>query len=406
MNLLYLCHRIPYPPDKGDKIRSFHQVRGLSERHAVHLATFVDTREDLPHVDALRKYCRSVDIVFRHPRRALAGAGLALLSGEALSVATFRSRELHRRIRATLGREPVDAAIVFSSAMAQYLPRPAPFPVVLDFVDVDSEKWRAYGKTMGPPRSWIYRLEGARLRRFEDAAGNAADHCVVISRAEASLLEGRVRTPVSIITNGVDHEYFRPVERSAASASPDLVFVGAMDYLPNEDAVVFFSREILPLVRSSVPETTFTIVGRNPTARVRELAGIAGVRVTGSVPDVRPYVADAHLAVAPFRIARGIQNKVLEAMSMGRPVVGTALAFQGLSADESDGIRIAEGSEGLAREVVAMLRDPDLARRCGARARAYVERAHRWDTHVGALESILTGLTQSAARKAVAGASR
>lgn len=404
MNLLYLCHRIPYPPNKGDKIRSYHQIRGLSERHAVHLATFVDTREDLQYIDAVRKYCRSVEIVFRHPRRALAGAGLALLSGEAISVAMFRSTELRRRVRATLERERIDAAIVFSSAMAQYLSLPAPFPVVLDFVDVDSEKWRTYGESLGAPRSWIYRLEGRRLAQFEDASGNASDHCVVISRAEAALLEGRIRKPVSVITNGVDHEYFRPVEGTAPPHSPpNLVFVGAMDYVPNEDAVVFFSREILPRVRSSVPDTTFTIVGRNPTSRVRDLGGISGVRVTGPVPDVRPYVADSLLAVAPFRIARGIQNKVLEAMAMGRPVVGTALAFQGLSASGSDGVRITDRPEDLAAEIVQLLRDPDRARQCGERARAYVERAHRWETHVGALETILSGLT---ARDAPAGRER
>jgi sugar transferase (PEP-CTERM/EpsH1 system associated) len=331
--------------------------------------------------------------VYRHPRRALLGGGLALLTGDALSVAMFRSASLRKRVDGILARERIDAAVVFSSAMAQYIPRPAPAPVVLDFVDVDSEKWKSYAEALGAPRSWIYRLEGERLARFEDKAGDAADHCVVISRAEASFLEGRIRTPLSVITNGVDHQYFRPADRPAANRSPELVFVGAMDYVPNEDAVLFFCSDVLPRVRASHPDTRFTIVGRNPTTRVRDLARLPGVAVTGSVPDVRPYVTKADAAVAPFRIARGIQNKVLEAMAMGRPVVGTTLAFQGLSATEADGIRIADDPEGLGREIASLLGDPDQARRSGEQARAYVEREHRWEAHVAAIESILNGLT-------------
>jgi len=390
MNLLYLAHRIPYPPDKGDKIRSFHQVRGLSERHTIHLVTFADAREDLAHAAAMRRYCRSVEVVYRNPRTALLRAGLAVLTGDSLSAAAFHSGTLQRAVEKLLATERIDAAIVFSSAMAQYLPYPPPIPLILDMVDVDSEKWRRYGETLGPPRSWIYQLEGTRLASFEDRWGNASDRCVVAARAEAVLLEGRLRTPVSVLTNGVDLEYLRPAEPAEArEGGPDLVFVGMMDYFPNEDAVTYFASQVLPLVRSSVAGTTFTIVGRNPTSRVRSLSRLPGVRVTGAVPDVRPHVAAAALSVAPFRIARGIQNKVLEAMAMARPVVGTALGFQGLSATVSDGIHIADDSEGMAREIVALLNHPEVARERGRRARAYVERAHRWDAHVAALESML-----------------
>lgn len=390
MNLLYLCHRIPYPPNKGDKIRSFHQIRSLSARHDVHLVTFADELGDLAHRDALRALCRSVDVTFRNPRTALVRAGLAAATGEALSVAAFRSAALRRAVDSVLARETIDAVIVFSSTMAQYVPRPAPGPVVLDMVDVDSEKWRAYGSILRPPRSWVYRLEGERLARFEDRVGNDCDHCVVATRAEADLLRGRIRKPVSVVPNGVDLDYFHPVAgERATGGEPAIAFVGMMDYTPNEDAVHFFSHEVLPIIRTSIPEATFRIVGRNPTGRVRDLARLPGVEVTGGVPDVRPYVAGSSLTVAPFRIARGIQNKVLESMAMGRPVVGTTLAFQGLSATESDGIRMADRPEEMARAIVSLLRDQGLAERCGAESRAYAEREHRWDAHVAAIESIL-----------------
>jgi len=400
VNLLYLCHRIPYPPDKGDKIRSYHQIRTLAERHDLHLVTFADERRDLQHREAIETLCRSVEIVYRDRRMSLARAGIAVATGEALSVAAFRSSALRRCVEAVLEREPIDAAIVFSSAMAQYLPGPVSVPLVLDMVDVDSEKWRAYGETLGAPRSWIYRLEWKRLARFEDRVGNDCDHCVVATAAEALLLEGRIRRPVSVVPNGVDLDYFRPTDRTRGRhEAPAVVFVGMMDYHPNEDAVSFFSREVLPAVRASIPGTTFTIVGRNPTARVRELARLPGVRVAGGVPDVRPYVAEADLTVAPFRIARGIQNKVLESMAMGRPVVGTALAFQGLSATESDGVRVVDDPQGLAREALALLKDPALAQRCGTQARAFVEREHRWDAHGDAIETILQKILRQGARR-------
>jgi len=406
VNLVYLCHRVPYPPDKGDKIRSFHQLRGLAARHDVHLVTFADERGDLAHGDALRAFCKSVEITYRNPRAALVRAGLAAATGEALSVAAFRSAALRRAVDTILARERIDAVIVFSSTMAQYVPRPARCPFVLDMVDVDSEKWRAYGAILPPPRSWIYRIEAERLARFEDRVGNDCDHCVVATRAEAGLLRGRLQKPVSVIPNGVDLDYFHPAGERSHGEQPAVAFVGMMDYTPNEDAVSFFSHEVLPIIQASVPGTTFRIVGRNPTGKVRDLARLQGVEVTGGVPDVRPYVAGSNLTVAPFRIARGIQNKVLESMAMGRPVVGTTLAFQGLSATESDGIRMADRPEEMAREVVTLLRDEALAARCGAESRAYAEREHRWSAHVAAIESLLEESSRPERRRAGAESSR
>jgi sugar transferase (PEP-CTERM/EpsH1 system associated) len=400
MNLLYLCHRIPYPPDKGDKIRSFHQVRSLSEQHAVHLLTFVDDPEDWKHLGTLRGSCRSVDAVFRSRVGAQVRAGLALLSGESLSVASFRSEALQGKVDATLAKERIDLVLIFSSAMAQYVPSSLNIPVLLDLVDVDSEKWRMYGDHLPPPKSWLYRLEADRLLRFETRAANAADHCIVISRAEAELLEGKLRRPISVLTNGVDLEYYRRPEGSRQeSGAPDIVFVGAMDYFPNEDAVLYFCRDIFPAVRDAIPDATFTIVGRSPTARVRSLAGRPGVRVTGSVSDVRPYLLEARVSVAPFRIARGLQNKVLEAMAMDLPVVGTTLAFQGIAATQEDGARIVDRPEDMARDLVTLLREPMTARQRAGRGRAFVERHHRWEQHAIALDSLVRKLGEGRSKR-------
>lgn len=391
MNILYLCHRIPYPPDKGDKIRSFHQIEQLAREHTVHLACLIDDPNDLQHVKTLEKYCASVDAVYQGRGAARLRALAALFTGAPLSVAAFASRALRKKIQARMRSETFDRIIMFSSAMAQYINPGSGIPAVMDFVDLDSEKWRLYADVHPFPMSWVYRLEARRLARYEEQVARIFDHAIFVSEKEAELFRSRVTDqPVSVIPNGVDTDYYDPVLLAREdSGPPTLVFVGAMDYFPNVDAVQYFCERIFPLIRVEIPTAILYIVGRNPARPVRKLGRHPNVIVTGAVPDVRPYLAQAHLAVAPFRVARGIQNKVLEAMAMGVPVVGTSMAFQGMPVNPLNGIWICDDPDGFGEQVVRLLMDAQLRNRCSVAARSYVERYHRWLDHGTRLDMLL-----------------
>lgn len=394
MDIFYFAHRIPYPPDKGDKIRAFHQIRELSARHRIRLFCLVDAPEDRGYVEDLRRYCRSVDAVEQPVWASRARSLLALLSGRSLSSAAFWSAELQRRVRARAREGTPDAALVFSGAMAPYLSLLDSVPAVLDLVDVDSDKWSQYASKTWGPMSWIYRVEAERLSRLEVETAERLGRAVFVSNVEAQLFRNRAPTcDCVVIANGVDLGYFHSEPGDAPPSEPRIVFVGMMDYFPNVDAVVHFCSNVFPLVRRGIPDARFDVVGRNPTRPVLQLGRIPGVRVTGSVPDVRPYVRSAALAVAPFRVARGLQNKVLEAMALRRPVVGTPTGFQGTAATDEDGVRIVEDPVRMASAIVELLRDPSLRAAAGERARAYVERNHRWEVHGSRLEALLLHAT-------------
>lgn len=392
MNILYLAHRIPYPLNKGEKIRVFHQLKHLAQRHAIHLCTFVDDPDDLGSTTELQKHCASVEVVYRDRAQSLLLTGTRFVNGVPLSVAMFYRSIFVDRIRQKLTTTSIDCLIVSSSSMAQYGSLAPGLPKILDFIDIDSEKWRLYAERRSLPLSLIYRIEARRLAMYEQQMARVFDHSIVVSEDERRVLQSRMGGgAVSVISNGVDLEYFSPSSSSAVeSCRPKVVFTGVMDYFPNIDAVQYFCREIFPLVRRVVPDTQFFIVGRNPTRQVRQLQKQMNITVTGAVPDVRPYLANASVAIAPFRLARGVQNKVLEAMAMGVPVVGTAETFKGIAARPQDGIRIANGAASFAQEVIALLRvDEAVRREAGRHARRYVERYHRWEEQGAMLEQVL-----------------
>lgn len=400
MNILYLAHRIPYPPDKGDKIRSYHQVRHLGERHRVRLVCFADDPVDHAHADVLREFCASVDVVYRSPRAARIAGLRGLLDGRAISVAAFDSRALRRAASERL--LGADVVLAFSSVMAQYVPVENPRPRVLDFVDADSEKWRLYAGHSRWPLSWVYAREAARLGAFEERAARAWDHSLFVSEREARVLRERAPdVPVGVIVNGIDLDYFAPpaaVGGNGAAphaAEPRIVFTGMMDYFPNVDGVRWFVSEVFPGVRAVVPNARFVIVGRNPARSVRALASTPGIEVTGAVPDVRPYLAAASVACAPLRVARGLQNKILEAMAMGLPVVATRAAYEGLDGAETAGIEVADDPADFAARLAGLLQDDARRRAAGRQARAYVESRHKWADHGAALEALLEGLVAS-----------
>lgn len=397
-DLLFLAHRIPYPPDKGDKIRSFHFLEGLSRHYRVHLGAFVDDPQDLAYVERLRPYCHSLYLPRLRPWMAQLRGMPAALRGAPLSLARYGHARFARWVGQTLRRHEVKRVFAFSSAMGRYGLSAAPHPVrrIMDFVDVDSEKWRQYADQASGPMRLVYDREHRTLADEEARLAAAYDTGLFVSEEEAQLFGRRnpeLSERICAVGNGVDLDYFDP---ALTHADPfpvggyDVVFTGAMDYQANVDGVVWYCREVWPRVRAALPEARFHIVGQRPTTAVRALAQeFEGVTVTGRVPDVRPYLAHAGAVCAPLRVARGVQNKVLEALAMDRPVVGTEAAWEGLGAfDATLGDRVDE-PDAFARALVARLRGTTLGE-SGVRRRLIGQRfswAHSLEQLLGLLEN-------------------
>jgi sugar transferase (PEP-CTERM/EpsH1 system associated) len=397
--LLFLAHRIPYPPTKGDKIRSYHILRHLSRSYRIHLGAFVDDPADWRHRSKLETICASVCLLPLRPLRAKLRSLTGLLSGSALSVPYFREQEMQRWVDSVMKAEDPRQVFVYSSPMAQYVMGEAPSPLkrVIDFVDVDSDKWRQYAHRKPWPLSWLYRREGNYLLNFEERVAQTFDASFFVSAAEANLfrrIAPESADRVRFMDNGVDHSYFSP-ERDYKNPYQEgvnvLVFTGAMDYWANIDAVRWFALDIFPQIRHSVPTAQFVIVGARPSREVLQLASLAGVTVTGPVADIRPYLAHARAAAAPLRIARGVQNKVLEAMAMAKPVLATPAAVEGIEFDNPQGLQISGDERQLATMAIHLLQSdsqglvPD--------SRQWVCQRYDWDVNLGRLDELFESLS-------------
>jgi len=393
-DILYLAHRLPYPPNKGDKVRSYHLLRHLAARHRVHLGTFVDDPDDHRHVEALRPLCASLYAEALDRRVARLRGLTGLVRDEPLTVPYYRSAGLAQWIENTVREHDLRAAIAFSSSMAQYLTGLTGMTKLVDLVDVDSAKWTQYSSGRAWPLSWLYRREGRKLLEFERAVVRDATHAFLVTEAEAELFErlapdcaGRV----DAVGNGVDAGHFSParefVSPYRASEMP-IVFTGAMDYWPNVDAVSWFASDILPGLTDAFPAVHFYIVGMRPTAAARMLAG-DHVTVTGTVPDVRPYLAHARLVVAPLRIARGVQNKVLEAMAMGRPVLASAACAGGIDARPGVDIEVAADAQDFVARARELLGDAARGDALGRQARACVLSRYSWEARLARIDTYL-----------------
>ena len=392
--LLFLAHRIPYPPDKGEKIRAWHMLEHLARDWAVDLGCLVDDPADAQHLSVLRGCCAEVHAAPVTRSGRIARTLFGTRPGEPLSLAWFHEPGLARWVRAGLGARRYEAVLVYSSAMATYVPPGPGGPLrILDMVDVDSEKWRAYAASASGPKRLVWAREARTLLAFERRAAAQFDRTLLVSAQEAqtfATLAPEVASRIDWVENGVDVARFDPEcdwPDPYAAESPAIVFTGTMDYRPNVEAVSFFATEVMPRLASLSPAPHFHIVGANPSPAVRALAELPRVHVTGSVPDMRPYLAHAAVAVAPLRIARGIQNKVLEAMAMARPVVASPEAHEGVRAVAGRDLLVADGAEAMAAAVTQVLAGgmPGL----GTAARAAVLAGYDWKATLARLDDIL-----------------
>jgi len=399
--LIFLAHRIPYPPTKGDKVRSYHLLRFLAARYRVHLGAFVDDVSDFEHVQALRELCAECHLLRLDPRIARLKSLTGLFSGAPLTLPYYRSGSMRRWVAGVLRAGPVRGAVAFSAAMAQYVPSVKGLRRVVDLVDVDSDKWRQYAATQRWPYSAIYRRESRALLGYERHIARRFDATVLVSAAEAELfrrLAPEAAEKIWHIDNGVDSEYFSPERRHVspyAEGERVLVFTGAMDYWPNVDAVIWFARKVFPEIRRALPDARFCIVGARPRPEVVGLAQVPGVTVTGTVADVRPYIAHAKLAVAPLRMARGVQNKVLEAMAMARPVLASPQAVEGIEARVGTELLVAADERAYVEEATRLLKLEE-ASAIGAAARARVLASYDWQRSLSRFERLLADGEESA----------
>ncbi len=393
--LLFLCHRIPYPPNKGDKIRSYHLLKHLAKNYRVFLGSFIDDSNDWQYVSTVEALCEKCLFVKLDPLRGKLNSLRGFIEGKPLSIPYYTSGKLSAWVDAIVQEHSISRTMVYSSAMAQFAERSG-LPLqkrVIDFVDIDSDKWRQYAEKKNWPMSWVYRRESNYLLKFEQQTAAEYDASLFVSSAEAThfkQLAPGLGSKIGFYNNGVDTKYFAPdVEliNPYPGGTNIWVFTGAMDYWANADAVIWFVETVWPKMRELGQQNLFYIVGSNPTEKVRALANIAGVVVTGRVEDIRPYLQYATAMVAPMRIARGIQNKVLEGMAMVKPVLVSPLGLEGIEAIDQAEVLVADQPEEYIRYAKKLLQG-DYSN-MGVAARQRVEHDFNWAESLPMVSTLL-----------------
>ena len=408
MKILYLCHRYPYPPTRGGKIMPFNQIKHLGEQgHQVTVCTLLRNEEeeaDAAQPPGLAAYCHALHAVRVHEPIQILRMIARLPTRIPSSMGYFYSPELAAKVRFFLANDKWDLIFVHCSSMAQYVAHVEGIPKLLDFCDMDSQKWLAYSLAKPWPL-WVgYRIEGAKLQNEEKRLARQFDLCTVTTRAELKTLDGyRTGTATDWFPHGVDSDYFNPEDPDHAGYEPEtLSFIGRMDYYPNQQAMRRFCADVWPLLRQRRPALKLLIVGANPSPAVRCLAQLPGITVTGSVPDVRPWVRRSALMVAPLTIARGTQNKILESMSLGVPVLTTRKAAAGVDAEPGRDLLVADGVEEMVAAVESVLADPKERRRLAVAGRERVLSHHGWAVGMGRMEGCVGRCFEIGARTAAA----
>ncbi len=397
MKILCLAHRIPFPPNKGDKIRSFNILKYLAGKHEVFLGTLLENESDRAYLANLERYCTKIHAVPVTRRRKLIKA---LVRRKPFSVTYFHDRSLQNFVDTVLQQERPGAVVCICSSMAEYVFRTpslragkrAGLKLIMDYIDFDSHKWRRYAEHFTTPLRYLYGVENKRLQAYELKINQHFDHSLFVSQQELKLLQAAANGsagPASVMANGVDMAYFRPKGTLKEKGPPVLLFTGVMDYFANVDGVQWFSESILPQIRARFPAVQFYIVGMRPVRAIRRLQQIDGIHVTGFVDDIRPYYERADVCVAPLRIARGVQNKILEAMATANAVVATGGASAGIACRPNIDLMVADEPAAFAACVVALLQDKASRRRLGTNALQTIQRHYAWESNLRKLDALL-----------------
>jgi polysaccharide biosynthesis protein PslH len=388
--VLFLVHRVPFPPNRGDRIRSFHMLQELANHAEVTLGTLSEEALAPGTMEELQSRCQQV-VLEQVGRSRWIKAAWSLVCGQSATAGLFHSSRLWKRLQEITTRTKFDAVVVFCSSMVPYLALPGlqGVPTIVDLVDVDSQKFYDYTTQARGLKRWLYSLEARRLRQLECTLPKRVQAITLVSEAEAQLYRSFCPNEKTYaLGNGVDVEYFQP--RNAPLKPFECVFIGALDYPPNIDGMLWFCNHVWPQVRTRYPKATLSIVGRNPTPALQKLAEIPGVEVVGTVPDVRPYLAQATVVVVPLRIARGIQNKVLEAMAMAKAVVTSPEAMEGLPTKPSEQLLVTETPEEWVKSIGRLFIETSNREKMGQAALEYVRTHHRWSDCLSPLRRLLS----------------
>lgn len=388
MKILYVCHRFPYPPQRGGKIRPFNMIKHLSKSHEVTVASPVRSKKEAEAGAGLAGYCAAyITEVITGPL-AMLNIARSLAANQPSSMGYFYSGALYKRIQEAINKTRFDLIFVHCSSVAQYVEQVRGVPSIIDFGDMDSQKWAIYGDVRNFPVNLVYRMEGTRLQKAETRLAGLFDYCTCTTFEEMRTLRSYgVDTPTDWFPNGVDMDYFTP---GTEPYEPDTIcFMGRMDYYPNQECMQEFCARTLPLIKAKRPNLKMYIVGANPSAAIKKLGTIPGVTVTGSVKDVRPFVHKCAVNVAPLNIARGTQNKILEALAMGVPTVASVQAAMGIDAVPGEHFLTGSSPEEYAEAVVGLLSNSELRRKYSEAGRARMLSHHGWEGSMEKLDRII-----------------
>ncbi len=412
VNILFLAHRTPYPPNKGEKIRTFHQIKHLANQgHHIHVCTPTETSEDIIHLKTLeQKYCKSIHHSPLKPGLfKIARLTFGMLKHHPLSIAHFYSKKLQVTFDHILKTLSIDIILCTSSSMFEYILRSTLLPTQLttkpklwvDFMDLDSDKWHQFAAKTKPPMKWIYTREAALLQQYEQTIHHACDACFFISKTEVELFSQQTpnRNKIHVIANGLDTHFFTPSPPKAITNKPIFLFTGVMDYYPNVDAVLWFAQETWPKLLNKWPNASFIIAGMQPTAKIRSLAKIKGISVTGYVNDILKYYHQADIFVAPFRLARGVQNKILQAFATGLPVVTTSIGAEGIECTDKTHLLIANNEQETLESIDMLLSNQTLRNRIRNNALNFVHQHFSWSNQLQALDKLLQKPNTNASKK-------
>jgi sugar transferase (PEP-CTERM/EpsH1 system associated) len=396
MKILFISHRIPYPPNKGDKLRAFNIIKHLAQKHEISLACMVESREELKYVADLKPYCKQIYGEYISPFKCRLNYVRYLFSNYPLTMAHFYSVRFKQHIARLIAQNKYDLLYIYSAAMSQYVLDIDRIPKLLDLVDADCQKWLSYAEYAHFPMSSVYRLEGERTRGYERAVCPKFSACTLVSTVEKQILEQFMPGGnLHVVPNGINQEPYLPYLKRKEPATPNLLFVGGMFYFAYIDGIMHFYEHAFGHIKKAFPEVKFYIVGADPAPKVLKLNQDPNVCVTGYVEEVLPYLEQAMVYVVPLRMAPGIQNKILEAMAMNIPVVSSTAAVAGIDAKCGRDLLVADEPKAFAQAVIRLLNNPQLRQELAQNARRLITEKYDWQKNLKKLDQILEGISDT-----------